>query len=55
MQSRRGKTALQHRIDSADIERERPHADAEIGLLSLDFGHRLPETAEGGWRSSGHG
>ena len=54
MQTGRGKTALQHGIDSPDAERERPRADTEIGFLPFDFRHGLPETAQGGWRSSGH-
>src|SRR5471032_1430831 len=46
MQTGWGKTALQHGIYIVDAKRERPHADTEIGFLSLDFGHGLPKAAE---------
>lgn len=52
MQAGRCKTALQCGIDRADAESERPRADTEIVFLSFNFRHRLPETAQGGWRSS---
>ncbi len=45
VQAGRSKAALQHGIDIADTESERPRADPEIGLLPFDFCHCLPEAA----------
>lgn len=52
MQTGGSKAALQHGIDRTNADGERPRSDPEIGFLPFDFRHSLPETTQGGSRSS---
>ena len=48
MEARRRKSASQHCIDRSDTEWKCLRVITDIGLLSFDFCHRLPQKAQGG-------